>query len=149
MKTIHVIKAFVLALTGGERVPYSVGTHRNVPDEHADHWFTKLHCGEPEELPDGVVDPGEFAMLRRQVESLKDAGSERDAAVAERDAAVAARDALVTERDAAKAEIARLTGELEAAHALISEASTPAASAEAPSAEPATDPTPSKARRAA
>lgn len=74
---------------------------------------------------------------RDTAEAERDAArSARDAAVTERDAAVAERDAAIAARDAAQVEIARLTGELEAAHALMNEA-TASQAEEASAAEPA------------
>lgn len=87
--------------------------------------------------PAASADAGEADALRAQVAALEadvaaskpmldGAVAERDRAESERDTAEAARDAMAAERDAAtaardaaQAEIARLTGELEAAHALM------------------------------
>lgn len=62
-------------------------------------------------------------MLDAAVAERDRAEAERDALATERDAVVAERDAASAARDAAQAEVARLTGELEAAHALMNEAS--------------------------
>lgn len=41
--TMTVARGFTLTLVHGQTVHYKAGIHKNVPAEHAEHWYTKAH----------------------------------------------------------------------------------------------------------
>lgn len=48
MPKVSVVKGFVLTRENTEKVHYPVGVH-DMPEEDANHWYTKHHIAGPEE----------------------------------------------------------------------------------------------------
>lgn len=136
-RTIHVAKACTLVLAGDVRVPYGVGVHHDVPDEHADHWFLQAHCVSEEAAPeaeapqtDDILQLREaLAAERARVEALEQNAARFEEAFgrvsAERNEAAAARDAALAEVGSLKAEVARVTEALGKAEADLEAATAP------------------------